>query len=88
MNIETWTSNIGGHEVHHFCECDNRTYLFGINVKLLGENFYEEIKKRVEERIGQLQDEHLAEFRRQCEESGVDKQFLKARNKEREPFDD
>lgn len=88
MKIETWTSDQGGKEVHHFCEGNDRVYLFGLNVDLLGDEFYANIKRQVEERIGEIQDEHTARFEKMCEESGITKQFLEARNKERTPFDD
>lgn len=88
MRIETWKSDLGGKEVHHFAEFDDKTYLFGLNVELLGEEFYKETKDRVLKRIEQIQDDEAKRFNDLCEEAGVTKPFLEARSKEREPFDE
>lgn len=88
MRIETWKSDLGGHEVHHFAGDDDRIYLFGLNVELLGQKFYEEIQARVKARVGEMQDAEAKRFADLCKEAGVTKPFLEARTREREPFND
>ena len=55
MNIETWTSNKGAEEIHHFVEGDQKTYLFGFNERLLGADLYNEVLQLVATRIKQLE---------------------------------
>lgn len=55
MNIETWTSNKGQEEIHHFIDGEQNTYVFGINAKLLGDEFYGDILRRVMRRLQALQ---------------------------------
>lgn len=49
MRIETWRSDNGGEEIHHFAEGEVNTYLFGFNKKLLGKKLYKKVKELVEE---------------------------------------
>ena len=43
LDIETWTSNKGNSEVHHFI-AGTQTYVFGVNKELLGEDGYYAVK--------------------------------------------
>ena len=54
MRVETWTSNKGAEEIHHFIP-DTQTYLFGINAKLLGYGCYHDVMKIVTERLNLLE---------------------------------
>jgi hypothetical protein len=56
MRIETWVSDKGDEEVHHFVEGTN-TYLFGVNRDLLGKDIYERVKGLVEERIKEIEND-------------------------------
>lgn len=54
MRIETWISNKGDEEIHHFVEGAANLYLFGFNKKLLGESAYSKVLEIVEDRIAYL----------------------------------
>lgn len=56
MVIETWESDKGGEEIHHFIDGTN-TYLFGINKKLLGNRLYQHIKGLVALRLEEINDQ-------------------------------
>lgn len=51
MNIETWQSNKGQEEIHHFLDVGQNTYVFGINAQLLGYHFYLQLKDQIEKRL-------------------------------------
>ena len=53
MRIETWTSDHGGEEIHHFIN-GTQTYLFGFNRDLLGESLYADVLQRVHIRLGEI----------------------------------
>lgn len=53
MRIETWISDKGDEEVHHFIDLSN-IYLFGFNKKILGDTLYGEIRVAVEARLREL----------------------------------
>lgn len=50
-NVETWKSDKGQEEIHHFVEGAQNTYLFGFNRKLLGRIAYESVRRIVEDRL-------------------------------------
>jgi hypothetical protein len=54
--METWTSDKGGEEIHHFVEGEQNTYLFGFNRDLLGDTCYLEVRSLVLERLKQLEE--------------------------------
>jgi hypothetical protein len=49
MRIETWKSDKGDEEIHHFIAGTN-TYLFGFNRKLLGDDIYQFVRTLIEGR--------------------------------------
>ena len=60
MRTETWKSNKGNEEIHHFI-IGTQTYIFGINEKLLGYELYAKVRQLVEDRLEYLENEHRAE---------------------------
>ena len=54
MNIETWKSDKGEEEIHHFVEGEQNTYLFGFNRKLLGNHLYRVVKALVQIRLDEI----------------------------------
>ena len=60
MNIETWTSDKGGKEVHHFLADARNTYIFGINKELLGDDVYEVMMLMAKNRLAALKLEKFA----------------------------
>ncbi len=62
MQLEEWKSNKGNIELHHFLDKDDpafrgrgEIYVFGMNAQLLGETFYLNIKKQIEDRLSVLE---------------------------------
>ena len=55
MRIETWRSNKGQEEIHHFVEGEQDTYVFGINAQLLGTAFYGQVLSMVQNRLAALE---------------------------------
>lgn len=53
MRIETWVSDKGATEIHHFIEGTN-VYLFGFNTDVLGEKTYKEVLGVIEKRVKEL----------------------------------
>jgi hypothetical protein len=56
MRIETWTSDKGGEEIHHFDDSETpERYLFGFNKSLLGGPAYLAVRKIVNDRLKELE---------------------------------
>jgi hypothetical protein len=51
MMVEIWISNRGREEIHHFLDHDQRTYIFGFNRQLLGDDLYRETLQKIEEKL-------------------------------------
>ena len=47
MRIETWKSNKGNREIHHFVD-GTQTYLFGFNKQYLGKKMYGIVRLLIE----------------------------------------
>lgn len=56
MRIETWVSNKGGEEIHHFVT-GTQIYLFGINRKRLGEKTYRQVYEIIRRRNNEIEDD-------------------------------
>jgi hypothetical protein len=56
MTIETWVSDKGNSEIHHFIE-GTQTYLFGFNAKLLGYGNYADVIKIVTSKLKEMERE-------------------------------
>lgn len=54
MLIETWQSDKGKEEIHHFDKEDPNIYLFGFNRQLLGEYLYQHFVKMVELKLQEI----------------------------------
>jgi hypothetical protein len=56
MNIETWECKEKHEtEIQHFLDNNGAsTYVFGMNVDLLGRDFYNQIKEQIEDRLSIL----------------------------------
>ena len=54
MVVETWVSNKGLEEVHHFADNHANVYLFGFNRKLLGPDLYDKVRALVQDRLIEL----------------------------------
>jgi len=54
MTIETWLSDKNNEEVHHFID-GTKTFVFGINPKLLGLAFYSKVLNQVKERLEEIE---------------------------------
>ena len=57
MKIETWSSDKGDEEIHHFVEGKHNTYLFGFNRKLLGSIAYLEVREIINNRLQYLEEQ-------------------------------
>ena len=54
MRIETWTSDKGNEEIHHFLDESPQTYLFGFNEKLLGTELLEIVRWLVKQEFKKI----------------------------------
>lgn len=60
MTTETWTSDKGNEEIHHFL--DGKVYLWGFNKQLLGQELYDLVEACVESRLDALVSEETEKY--------------------------